>query len=176
MPEVMYPDPLDSCRLRCAIQFPVQGTVVEVENAIPWLDLIEGRDVALHFVIEECGHGNLSDAVVGLGRAWGIFPRFPVVSLADPHHLGGQNISRSQRQALPHPEPTPVHDLERHSEAGLRDLLQGGVKLGGCPEVHFASLFLPHEAGRQAGILPQAIVHHRIVENGRQTAVDGAEI
>ena len=176
MPEVMYPDSLDSGRLRSTIQLPVQGAVVEIENAIPRLDFVEGGDVTLHLAIEKRRHGHLPDAVVGLGRAGGIFALFPVMGLADSHHLGRENICRGQSQAFPHPEPAPVHDLERHSEAGLRNLLHHGFKFGGCPEIHFAGLLLPHETGRQARILAQTIVHHRIVEYGGQTAVDGAEV
>lgn len=112
VPKVMYPDPLNACRRCRTIQFLVQRTVGEIENAVPRLNLIKGANVLLHLVVEERRHRYIPNAVLRLRRTCSILAPHPVVRFIDASCTRGQYVRWCQSQAFPHSESKPIHQLK----------------------------------------------------------------
>ena len=136
------------------------------------------RDVVLHLPGEGGGDVNGPAAVGSLGRGEEILSVAALIGPTDGDTVRGEiKVRRGEGQKLSHPHPGPEQQGEQDPGEGvLRHSGEKAVKLLHRPEGHISPAAPSQGAGQPAGIFRQAVIAHRIAEQGGGLAADGAQV
>ena len=178
MPQIVDTDALYTSGLCPSVHLAVQIALGDGKDAVCRTEAVQRFQIILHLLREKPRN---PDDPIALGGFWlrdDILPLEPLIGLID-RQRGALKIEIlcCQRQQLAHADAAPVqhlegvvgHGLVHHGFSKFQILLL-------CPEQHFPVHLLAHVSGNFSGILLQAVILHRVVEDRAELAVDRLEI
>lgn len=103
MPQIVYADSLDTCRLAAPVHFVMQIVLGNLEYPVILLDAIKGTDAGVHFFCQKFRHDNGSDTLWRFRVGDHIFLLDTLIGLVDSDSMVREiKVPGSQCKQLSH--------------------------------------------------------------------------